>query len=137
VCNYTEAVPKFEDRIRRMLSSQTGDINQTLFPLFTSEYALYWFDYKGGYDGDFTQVGLKQNSQLAVALCRGAAQVLGKQWGVIVIYPGNGSSNFEAGPQLYIDMMSAYSNGAKYIVIFDSNENYTEGILQQEHLQAM
>ena len=43
----------------------------------------------------------------------------------------------ESGPELYDDMVLAYENGAKYILIFDTNENYTEGILTEEHLEAM
>jgi len=34
-------------------------------------------------------------------------------------------------------MVLAYENGAKYILVFDTNENYTEGILKEEHLQAI
>ena len=37
----------------------------------------------------------------------------------------------EAGPQLYNDMVLAYNNGAKYIVVFDTNENYTQNVLTQ------
>ena len=31
----------------------------------------------------------------------------------------------------------AYENGAKYIVVFDSNKEYTQGILKDEHLEAI
>jgi hypothetical protein len=34
-------------------------------------------------------------------------------------------------------MMLAYDNGAKYIVVFDSNYNHTAGSLNPEHFQAM
>lgn len=34
-------------------------------------------------------------------------------------------------------MVLAYDNGAKYIIIFDSDHNYTQNILKEEHLQAM
>ena len=43
----------------------------------------------------------------------------------------------ESGPDLYKDMMSAYQNGAKYIIVFDSNEDWTENVLQQDHFDAM
>jgi hypothetical protein len=46
-----------------------------------------------------------------------------------------------SGPELYQDMVTAYQNGAKYILIFDyamENETRTaHGILQQEHLDAL
>jgi hypothetical protein len=34
-------------------------------------------------------------------------------------------------------MLLAYENGAKYILVFDSNSNYTDGVLAQEHLDAL
>ena len=48
----------------------------TLFSLYTSDYAEYWFDYKAGYDTVFAEVGWganQQSKQLNIALCRGAA----------------------------------------------------------------
>ncbi|MCW4053831.1 MAG: hypothetical protein NWE84_02775, partial [Candidatus Bathyarchaeota archaeon] len=38
---------------------------------------------------------------------------------------------------LYNDLVLAYENGAKYITIFDSNEGYTQGILNASHLEAL
>ena len=43
----------------------------------------------------------------------------------------------ENGTALYNDLIYAYDNGAKYIVVFDSNEDWTEGILQEEHFTAL
>jgi hypothetical protein len=43
----------------------------------------------------------------------------------------------ESGPELYNDMILAYDNGAKYIIVFDTSANFTENVLQQEHLDAM
>ena len=34
-------------------------------------------------------------------------------------------------------MIFAYNNGAKYILVFDTNKNYTETILEQEHFEAL
>ena len=51
VCNYTEAAPKFENQLSSVLNRNSLGVNRTVFPLFTSDYTLYWFDYKGGYDG--------------------------------------------------------------------------------------
>ncbi|MHA2408297.1 MAG: hypothetical protein ACXACA_07990, partial [Candidatus Ranarchaeia archaeon] len=42
-----------------------------------------------------------------------------------------------SGQELYRDMVLAYENGAKYMVVFDSNKNYTRGILEDEHLDAL
>jgi hypothetical protein len=44
----------------------------------------------------------------------------------------------ESGPELYNDMVAAYQNGAKYILVFDyPKNNATYEILQEEHLEAL
>ena len=43
----------------------------------------------------------------------------------------------ESAPDLYNDMLYAYNNDAKYIVVYDSSLNWTTGILDQTHLNAM
>ena len=72
-----------------------------------------------------------------MALCRGAATVQNKDWGVMITWTYTNPPYIESGPQLLDDMKLAYANGAKYIIVFDSNKNYTQSILQPEHLQAM
>jgi hypothetical protein len=117
------------------------DLNQTKnfmsYPLFTSDYALYWFDYKGGYDGLFAEFGWNYSRQINVALCRGAATMQNKEWGVIITYTYTHPPYMESGDQLYEDLVYAYENGAKYIVVLDTNENWTNGALTEEHYQAL
>jgi len=72
-----------------------------------------------------------------VALCRGAATVLNKEWGVMITWAYDQPPYMESGSELYNDMVLAYENGAKYIIIFDSNENYTQNVLQHDQLNAM
>ena len=108
--------------------------NSTNYPLFTSDYALYWFDYKAGYDVLLAQFGWNYSRQLNVALCRGAATVQNKDWGVIIAWTYTDPPYIESGQELYEDLMLAYENGAKYIVVLDTNKNYTQGILEEEHL---
>jgi hypothetical protein len=107
------------------------------FHLFTSDYTLYWYDYKSGYDTIFAEFGWNYSRQLNVALCRGAATVQNKDWGVIISWTYNNPPHLESGLELYDDLLLAYENGAKYIVIFDSNEDYSHEILQKEHLDAL
>ena len=107
------------------------------FPLFTADYALYWFDYKAGYDVVLAEFGWNYSRQLNVALCRGAATVLNKEWGVMITWTYTDPPYIESGVELYQDLVLAYENGAKYILVFDTNENYTKGILQEEHLEAL
>ena len=104
--------------------------------LFTSDYALYWYDYLSGYGTVFTEFVGNQSRQIAVALDRGAAHVLGKDWGVIITYQGNGPEN---ATQLYSDMTFAWQSDAKYIVVFDGNSTdaSTSGVLTQAHLDAV
>ena len=136
--NYTDAANKYVELLDGNLKHFTeyymcvGD-----FPLFTSDYALYWFDYKAGYDVLLAQFGWNYSRQLNVAFCRGAATFQNKSWGAIITWTYNDPPYIESGEELYNDMVLAYENGAKYIVVFDSNKNYTQGILEEEHLEAL
>ncbi len=114
--------------------------------LYTSDYALYWFDYISGYTtilGEFTG---NNSRQIAIALNRGASEALGKEWGTIITWKYDAPPYMEDAGQLYDDMVLAYENGANYVVVFDSpggtpqNPNpptTTYGILTTEHFDAM
>ena len=105
--------------------------------LFTSDYGLYWFDYLSGYGTVFTEFVGNQSRQIAVALDRGAAHALDKQWGTIITYSAN--STIENLTQLYNDMVFAWQSDAKYIIVFDGNSTdaATSGVLTQTHLNVM
>ena len=136
--NYTDTANKYIKKLSDYLFHITDEpIAAGDLPLFTSDYALYWFDYKGGYDTVFAEFGWNYSRQLNVAQCRGAATIQNKDWGAIITWTYNHPPYIESGPELYDDLVLAYENGAKYILVFDSNEDYTEGILQQEHLEAL
>lgn len=105
--------------------------------LFVSDYALYWFDYEAGYDTVFAEFGWNYSRQLNVALCRGAATAQNKDWGAIITWTYTHDPYIESGLELYRDLIFAYDNGAKYIIVFDTNEDYTQSILQEEHLDAL
>jgi hypothetical protein len=106
--------------------------------LFTSDYGLYWYDYLCGYNSVFGEFVGNQSRQLSVALTRGAANSLGKEWGVMITWKYNQPPFLEEPEQLYDDMVSAYQNGAKYIVVFDSSAQFPPyGILTQHHIDAM
>lgn len=105
----------------------------------TSDYALYWFDYKAGYDVLFGEFGWNYSRQLNVALCRGAATVQNKEWGVMITWTYNDTPYIESGEELYNDMILAYNNGANYVLVFNYpyGSNSTYGILKEEHLEAL
>ena len=104
--------------------------------IFTSDYAVYWYDYLSGYGTVFAEFVGNQSRQIAVALDRGAAHALGKDWGAIITYQDSGPEN---ATQLYSDMTFAWQSGAKYIVVFDGNSTDASsyGVLTQAHLDAM
>jgi hypothetical protein len=136
--NYTDAGNKFVRNVTDCLNwFRQGFDSSMNFPLFTSDYALYWFDYKGGYDVVFAEFGWNYSRPLNVALSRGAATVQNKDWGVMITWTYNEAPYIESGEELYDDMVLAYKNGAKYIVILDTNKDWTRGILRDEHLDAL
>lgn len=109
--------------------------------LFVSDYALYWYDYLGGYDVVFGEFVGNQSRQLTAALCRGAAKCLDKDWGVVITWKHELPPYVEGAEQLYSDMVLAYQNGAKYIVVFNSFGNFSAttdyGTLTTDHFDAM
>lgn len=136
--NYTDAAEKYASQLHdNLVYIRENPINAGNMNLFTSDYALYWFDYKGGYDGVFAEFGWNYSRQLNVALCRGAATAQNKEWGVMITWKYNDFPYLESGDKLYEDMVLAYDNGAKYILVFDTNENYTDGVLEKEHRDAL
>ncbi len=136
--NFTDAAGKFTGALsQEFLQYWIKEIINKDLPLFTSDYALYWFDYEAGYDTMFAEFGWNYSRQLNVALCRGAASVLNKEWGVMITWTYTQPPYLESGRRLYYDLVFAYENGAKYILVFDTNGNYTHGALEGEHLEAL
>jgi hypothetical protein len=140
--NWTEAADKYVNTafvyLHHMIEDQMGGLG---LPLFTSDYALYWFDYKAHYDVVFAEFGWNYSRTINVALDRGAANIQNKDWGVMITWtytqPPDNKSYLESGDELYDDMVLAYENGAKYVLVFDTNGNYTQSSLQPEHLDAL
>ena len=106
---------------------------------YVSDYALYWFDYKVGYDAVFVQIGWNQSRQLHIALCRGAANLYERDWGAIITWTYTTEPYIESGEELYNDAVLAYDNGADYVLFFNYPyaTNATYGILEEEHLESM
>jgi hypothetical protein len=133
--SYANAAYQFTNVISQNIGS--NERSGYSYKAFTSDYALYWFDYKAGYDTIFAEFGWNYSRQLNVVLCRGAATAHNKDWGAIVTWTYTDSPYIEGGEELYNDLVLAYDNGAKYILIFDGNEGWTQGILQPEHFDAL
>jgi hypothetical protein len=86
---------------------------------YTSDYALYWFDYLGGYNVIFTELGWNCSVAEEIALVKGAARLQDKQWGAIITWTYNSPPYLDSGDQIYNQMLTSYEAGAKYIVIFN------------------
>lgn len=118
--------------------------NQSV-PTFTSDYGLYWFDYLGGYDTVFVELGWGHDLEKHIALGRGAANVQQKDWGTIIVWKDIERSEenigvYKSGPEMLDDMMLSYEAGADYIIIFNYPTNppgNPYGILTDEHFEAM
>ena len=140
--NWTEAADTYVNTafiyLHHMIEDQMCGLDLTLF---TSDYALYWFDYKAHYDVVFAEFGWNYSRHINVALCRGAANVQNRDWGVMITWtytqPPDNESYLESGDELYDDLVLAYESGAEYILVFDTNENYTQSTLKKEHLDAL
>jgi hypothetical protein len=136
--SYSDANNKFNSKVGSAVSwFRDGYSGGDNISLFTSDYALYRFDYQAGYDVVLAQFGWNYSRELNIGLCRGAATAQNKEWGAMITWTYKQPPYIESGPELYNDLLLAYNNGAKYIVVFDSNKEYTEGILGQEHLDAL
>jgi hypothetical protein len=137
--NYTDAASRFLETLKvthqNFFAHYVPPINVTTF---TADYALYWFDYEAGWDVVFTEYGWNVSRQIQTALGRGAAQMHNKDWGAIVTWTYQNPPYIEDAKMLYSDLVLAYNNGAKYILVFNYPTNVTEyGILTREHLDSV
>jgi len=139
VSNYREAANLFVDSISSINS--TIDVKEKGIPMFTSDYALYWFDYLAGYDTVFVELGWNHSTTKHIALCRGAANVQGKDWGAIIVWTYYEPPYLASGSEILEEMLAAYRAGAKYVLIFnyaeDAETGESYGILKDEHFEAM
>ena len=136
--NYNDAANRFVTNIPSTLSWQ--NVRSSNLPIFTSDYALYWFDYLAGYDAVFVELGWNQSTTQNIALGRGAANVQGKDWGAIITWTYQHPPYLASGPQILQDMLIAYESGAKYVIVFNYPkypESNPYGILAEEHFTAM
>ena len=106
---------------------------------FTSDYILYWFDYKAGYDVVLAQLGWNHTLAQDIALVRGAAELQNKKWGAIVTWKYNHPPYLDSGEAVYDQMRMAYEAGAEYVTVFNYAEDMTGtyGTLQDEHFEAL
>ncbi len=134
--NDTDIANLYVNNLQNTLSS-IG--NQSYVNLFTSDYSLYWFDYLGGYNTVFAELFGKQTDAQTLGLVRGAADMQGKSWGVMIEPASQSPLNLQTGDQIYNELKQAYENGAEYGVVFNyaPNSNSPAGLLQDEQFSAI
>lgn len=135
VSDYSDAANRFVTSIPSSWSMQ--DLKNRSIPAFTSDYALYWFDYLARYDAIFVEFGWNHSRIKHIALGRGAANVQDKQWGAIIVWTFRKPPYLESGIKMLRDMITAYLAGAQYIIVFDYPKINPYGILEEEHFTAM
>ena len=113
--------------------------NQDDVKLFTSDYALYWWDYQSGYDVVLAQLGWNNTAAQEIGLVRGAANLQGKSWGTIITWTYTQAPYLTSGDEIYDQMRLSYESGAKYVIVFNyaQDMNGAYGTLQEEHFQAL
>jgi hypothetical protein len=133
--NYDEAAQAFENNTAKYLQV----LNNQSTTLFTSDFGLYWWDYKSGYDVVLAELGWNNTAAQEIGLVRGAANLQDKSWGTIITWKYNQPPYLTTGDEMYDQMRLSYECGAKYVLVFNYAENSSDpyGTLQDEHFQAL
>ncbi len=135
---YAEVANNFVNNISSSYSMKL--LNDKKVTVFTSDFGLYYYDYLAGYDTVFAEFGWNNSRKQQIGLCRGAANILNKDWGAIITWTYMHPPFIGSGEEIYEDMLTAYCSGAKYVVIFDYSKEPIDGkygILTDEHFEAM
>jgi hypothetical protein len=136
--NYTLEAQWFNQLLER--NRGHNSLKQNNITTFTSDYALYWFDYLGGYDTLLAQFGWNESVNQQISLVRGAATLQNKDWGAIITWKYRQSPYLDSGTEIFNQMETAYKAGAKYVTVFDYPYNSTDnpyGVLTNDHFQAI
>ena len=113
--------------VQDIIKRDTGldELNAAGITTYTSDYGLYWFDYLGGYNVLFAELGWNCSVAEQIAQVKGAARLQNKEWGAIITWTYDSPPYLDSGDQIYNQMLTSYEAGAKYIVVFDYP--YTSG----------
>ena len=141
--DYEESKNLFLNYITNHL--RVNELTERSISSFTSDYALYWFDYLAGYDTVFVELGWNHSTAKHIGLCRGAANIQQKDWGAIIVWNDLDREDekkgiYKSGSEMLSDMLDAYEAGAKYVIIFNypiDPPGNPFGILTDEHFVAI
>ena len=105
---------------------------------FTSDYGLYWWDYLGGYNVMFAELGWNVSVAEQIALVKGAARLQDKEWGAMITWKYDTPPYLDSGNQIYNQMLTSYEAGAKYIAVFNyPYEGGAYGTLTNDQFNAL
>jgi hypothetical protein len=129
-----ETYQRFVDRDKTNVEFLASKIK-----VITSDYDLYWYDYKAGYDVMWAQIGWNLSFPWQIAQIRGAAEMQNKEWGIIITWKYQTPPYLDSGAEILTQMTNAYQCGAEYIVVFDyyDENSGTFGSMQEEHFEAL
>jgi hypothetical protein len=126
--------------IQNVIKQDPGIENLTAagIPSFTSDYGLYWWDYLGGYNVMFAELGWNVSVSEQIALVKGAARLQDKEWGAMITWKYDTPPYLDSGNQIYNQMLASYEAGAKYIAVFNyPYEGGAYGTLTNDQLNAL
>jgi hypothetical protein len=126
--------------IQNVIKQDPGIENLTAagIPSFTSDYGLYWWDYLGGYNVIFAELGWNVSVSEQIALVKGAARLQDKEWGAMITWKYDTPPYLDSGNQIYNQMLASYEAGAKYIAVFNyPYEGGAYGTLTNDQFNAL
>jgi hypothetical protein len=137
--NNDEAAKVFVDMHKGFLEDiDKKQLSKEDILVFTADYGLYWWDYKGGYDMVLAELAWNHSVTQEIALVRGAANFQGKSWGTILTWKYTHPPYLTDGVEMFEQMKVSYEAGAEYVLIFNYSEDPANpNTLQEEHFQAL
>lgn len=131
--SYADATAKYTEYLGTIITYYLNYSGRVV----TADYALHWFDYRCNYSTVLSEFASNNTREIAVAQCRGAARHFGRDWGAMLSWKYDEPPYIEPAAELYDDMILAFKNGAKYVVVFNYPKTDPYGILTEDHFKAL
>jgi len=137
--NCDDAANAFVDMHKELFAGiDKKQLNKNDLLVFTADYGLYWWDYKGGYDVVLAELAWNHSDAQHIGLVRGAANLQDKSWGTILTWKYTHSPYLVDGAEMFEQLNLSYEAGAEYVIIFNYSDDPTNpNILQEEHFEAL